>query len=348
MDEVAFFLKSHEGEIGCEVVYAKLETAKIIRKKSSTYDTLKEIIPTPIVYNSRDISASDLPIFSKPDIGYGSRGAQKIETIEDFNKLTPFQKENNIFTEFLPGIELTVDCFSDRESGLLFAGPRIRERTRIGISVASSPIPLSNEIKGIAATISAKLNMSGCWFFQVKRDINNVFKVQEVAARVSGSMAMYRLLGVNFILLEIYQRLGKKVSIPKLLRGDFRIERAFDVKLVGKLSFDSVYVDLDDCLIFRNQVNTDIISFIFGCRNNNIPVFLITRHAFNLEQTLLEFALDTIFDDIFHIKDGLPKSQYIKHRIPLFIDDSFAEREEVRNALNCHVASPDMIHMGLI
>jgi carbamoylphosphate synthase large subunit len=104
MDEVAFFLKSHEGEIGCEVVYAKLETAKIIRKKSSTYDTLKEIIPTPIVYNSRDISASDLPIFSKPDIGYGSRGARKIETIEDFNKLTPFQKENNIFTEFLPGI----------------------------------------------------------------------------------------------------------------------------------------------------------------------------------------------------------------------------------------------------
>ena len=349
MDEVAYFLKLNEKEIGCEVIYASIETAEIIRRKSSTYNWLKDHVPTPVIYENTALNESiSLPIFCKPDIGYGSRGAKKINTIDQLKQIKEVDLDANIYIEFLPGEELTVDCFSDNNSALLFAGPRKRERIRMGISVSTKPVELTDDVHFFASVISTKLSMTGCWFFQIKRSQTGEFKLMEVASRVSGSMAMYRLLGINFILLDIYQRLGKKVSIPKLSRGDFRIERAFDVKLVGELLFDSVYIDLDDCVILHGKVNTDLIAFIYGCRNRSIPIFLITRHAFDLEETLSKYAIKTLFDDVFHIKDGSPKSQFIKHNYPLFIDDSFSERQEVSDTLDCNVAAPDMVNMELL
>jgi len=346
MDEVAYFLKLNEKEIGCEIVYASVETADVIRRKSSTYAVLKDYVSTPDVYDKDNLNESvSLPIFCKPDIGYGSRGAKIVKTVAQLNQIIKEDTDANVYTEYLPGEELTVDCFSNNNSELLFAGPRKRERIRMGISVSTRPVELTDEVNVVASVISKKLSMVGCWFFQIKRSKTGEFKLMEVASRVSGSMATYRLLGVNFILLDIYQRLGLAVAIPKLRCGDVRLERAFDVKLIGKLFFDSVYIDLDDCLILNGSVNTDLIAFLFGCRNKRIPIFLITRHAHNLEQTLEEFRISILFDDIFHITDASPKSQFIKHNNPYFIDDSFAEREEVGKAIGCNVASPDMVTM---
>ena len=349
MDEVAYFLKLNEEEIGCQVVYASLETAEIIRRKSSTYEALEDHVPTPFIYDKDNLSAStDFPIFSKPDIGYGSREARKIETSAHLNQISKEDRGANIYIEYLPGEELTVDCFSNNSSQVLFAGPRKRDRIRMGISVSTLPVELTREIDDLAGSISKKLSMIGCWFFQIKKSATGEFKLMEVASRVSGSMSTYRLMGVNFILLDIYQRLGLSVSVPKLSCCYTRLERAFDVKAVGYPSFDSVYVDLDDCLILKSLVNTDLISFLYGCRNKNIPIYLITRHSLNLDETLTQYRISTLFDDIIHITDGRPKSEFINHEKPLFIDDSFAERQEVSETIRCNVASPDMISMELL
>ena len=51
MDEVAYLLKKEEKKLGCEVVvYAELNTAEILRRKSSMYRTLRNRIATPEVY----------------------------------------------------------------------------------------------------------------------------------------------------------------------------------------------------------------------------------------------------------------------------------------------------------
>jgi len=348
MDEVGYFLKINEKKIGCEVVYASAETAVLIRRKSNTYAALKNHVSTPIVYNKNDLNeAINFPIFCKPDIGYGSRGAIKIESLTQLSQiLKEDDNENNkIYSEYVSGEELTIDCFSNKNGELLFAGPRRRERIKMGISVSTRPIELTDELNNFARLISKKLSMFGCWFFQVKKSEAGEYKLLEVASRVSGSMATYRLLGVNFILLDIYQRLGHVVSIPKIQCIDFKLERALDVKLIGEYSFDSVYMDLDDCLILKDNINTDLIAFLFGCRNKNIPIFLITRHALNLKKTLKDFRISSLFDGIYHLTDGRPKSSVFSHKKPLFIDDSFAERQEVGKAIKCNVASPDMITM---
>ena len=102
MDEVAYFLKLNEEEIGCEVVYASLETAEIIRRKSSTYAALKGHVPTPFIYDKDNLSASsNFPIFGKPDISYGSRGVRKIETSAQLNQFSKEDKGANIYIEYL-------------------------------------------------------------------------------------------------------------------------------------------------------------------------------------------------------------------------------------------------------
>ena len=86
-----------------------------------------------------------------------------------------------------------------------------------------------------------------------------------------------------------------------------------------------------------------MISFIYKCISNDIKVILLTRHARNLGETLKEFRLNNIFDLIINIKDGMPKSLFIKNTKAIFIDDSFAERKEVKAALKIPVFAPDAV-----
>jgi len=347
MDEVGYTLKKAEATVGCEVVYAELSVAEVIRKKSSTYKRLADIVPVPRVYDYDQLDESvDFPLFLKPDVGYGSRGARKLGSAQDLQNLDETEINGGIFTEYLPGEELTVDCFSDLEGQPLFFGPRRRVRVRMGISVTSEPVVLNEEIEKLGYSISSCLKLTGCWFFQVKRSRGGNFKLLEVAGRVAGSSALYRLLGINFILLDLYQRLGMSITIPSLIEGNFRMERALDTRMVGQLGFDDVYIDFDDCMIIKDKVNCRLAAFIFYCRNEGKSVSLITRHSGNLDHALNKYGLKGLFDEVFHIKDGSPKSAYISSPKALFIDDSFSEREEVSRAVNCAVAGPDMIDIG--
>ena len=348
MDEVAYVLKSHEAELGCEVVYADLSTAEILRRKSATYEMLHDYIPIPKVFSLKDGSVSEFPIFTKPDIGYGSHKEKKLQTRDEARNHYFKHHHSHIYLEYLPGEELTIDCFTDAQCDLLFCGPRIRSRIRQGISVASKPVPLSAEIDQIAHVIAKQLQLKGCWFFQLKKAQCGTYKLLEVASRVSGSMAMYRMIGVNFILLDIYQRLGLDVSVPKTIKGDFRIERAFDVKLVGSYDMDSLYIDLDDCLINESGVNIKAVSFVYACINKGYPVYLVTRHAHDLQETLQKYRLQNIFNQVFHITDGSPKHKVIKHAKAIFVDDSFQERVAVAKALDIRVLAVDMLDEGCL
>ena len=84
MDAVIEILKSNENFIGCKVISSCSETTKVCLSKSATYKKLSEIIKTPKTYSDIN-SITKYPVFVKPDVGYGSRGAKKILNKEDLN-----------------------------------------------------------------------------------------------------------------------------------------------------------------------------------------------------------------------------------------------------------------------
>ncbi|MDB3916508.1 ATP-grasp domain-containing protein [Alphaproteobacteria bacterium] len=347
MDEVGFFLKSYEPSLNCEVVYSEQHTSIILRRKSTTYKALQEYVSVPKIYSPELVNDEDFPLFLKPDIGHGSRGATVVYSVLDLQEKLARGEFQYILSEYLPGDELTIDCFSNLESNILFAGPRQRNRVKMGISVSTQPIEITKKISEMAICISKVLKLTGCWFFQIKADVSGKYKLLEVAARVAGSMALYRKLGVNFILLDIYQRMGVEVSIPEIIPGNFKLERSLDARVVGDIEIDSVYVDLDDCIIVKNAVNTDLVAFLYACRNKGLPITLVTRHQGNLSSTLTKYRLSGLFDRQFHLKNGESKHVVVTHTRPLFIDDSFEERKSMELIPLAISMSPDMVDIGM-
>lgn len=342
MDSVIAKLAGNESSLGCKIISSPSETANICLSKSKTYKHLDDIVAIPKMYD-RPEQIEQYPVFIKPDIGYGTRGAKKIHTNEQLEQHLQ-EYPNGIILEYLPGEEYTVDCFTDKKRNLLFVGPRPRRRIMNGISVNTiSLVPDKRPFEIFAKKINKSLNLRGAWFFQVKERGDGELVLLEVAPRLGGSSALYRSLGVNFALLSVFDAFDEDVEILFNENITVELDRALDNCYKFDFTYEEVYIDFDDCLVSNGSVNNLLIGFIYKCINNGIKVILLTRHARDLGETLKEFRLNNLFDLIIHIKDDMPKSHFIKNTKAILIDDSFAERKEVKDVLEIPVFAPDAV-----
>lgn len=163
-DDVIVALARHRAEIPAVVLTAPEKVCELTRSKSRTYSHLKEHVRVPRIYEPTDIKT--YPVFVKPDRGQGSQGAQLVCNEAELTAATSTIHEP-IVCEVLPGEEYTVDCFSDRDHGLLFCGARVRMRMRNGIAVHTRSVKLEG-VDAIAVRINESLAMRGAWFFQLK------------------------------------------------------------------------------------------------------------------------------------------------------------------------------------
>ncbi|WP_202906799.1 ATP-grasp domain-containing protein [Abyssisolibacter fermentans] len=330
LDSVILKLVENRKNINCEIIAPPLETCSICCSKSKTYNAFRGIINIPTVYKNSD-NIIKFPVFLKPDIGCGSKGTYIANTKDE---ISFYRKLDNtlLILEYLPGKEYTVDCFTDRDSKLVFIGARERKRIKNGISVNSSPI-FDERINNMAQEINKNLIMRGVWFFQVKINENNDYALLEIAPRVAGTMGLYRNIGINFSLLSLYDRLGYDI---KVITNNYDIE--MDRALISRYKIDyyyeNVYVDLDDTLIYESKVCFLLIGFLYQCLNKNKKIYLITRNDKDIEEILNKFKIGNIFEKIIYIKNTDEKYKYIKENSSIFIDDSFSERLKVASKLN--------------
>ena len=331
-DSVVLKLAQNAENLKAKVITSPLETCEIARSKKKTYDILKDTVLCPKVYNIYD-KEINYPVFIKPDVGQGSKGAKKVENYEQLK----FEYANNndiVISELLTGEEYTIDCFTNSAGLLLFARGRKRARINNGISVNSYPVE-NEKFKTIAKKINSKIKFQGMWFFQLKENSNGELALLEIAPRIAGTMGMYRALGVNFILLALYDACGFDI---KLINNNFDIEidRALFARYKTNLEYECVYVDLDDTLICDNLVNTDVIKFLYQTKNQNKKIILISKHDKEIANTLDTHCISSkLFDEILHLEKTDKKSSFIKEKSAIFIDDSYAERKDV--ATNCRI-----------
>ncbi|MEI6122894.1 MAG: ATP-grasp domain-containing protein [Bacteroidota bacterium] len=341
MDSVIVKLKMFEKELGCIVICSPLETTQICLSKLLTYVTFKDVVRVPVVYSINTIKK--YPVFVKPIIGYGSRGAKKINTYDELN-IYMSDAPDSIITEFLSGKEYTLDCFTDRKGNLKYFGARERRRISNGISVNTVPIKdFQGKFYEILKEINKKLVFRGAWFIQLKENSLGDFVLMEIASRLGGSSCLYRNKGINFAQLSIFDALGYDVEI---LENDYTIEldRALNSVYKIPIKYEEVFLDFDDCLIIEKFFfNTDIIKFIFQCFNQEINVTILSRNDGDLSLRLRELNIYNLFSRVIQIPKNAKKSDYIDNPNSIFIDDSFAERKDVYLNLHIPVFSPDMV-----
>ena len=316
--------------LNCQVIGSPYATCQVCSSKQKTYDFFSSKLDTPGVY-ANPAKCNNFPLFLKPDFGYGSKGTCVAESSEDV-KFYLQKNPSLIILEYLPGKEYTVDCFTDRHGVLRFSGARERIRIKNGISVNTRPV-FKSELSDMARIINESLKFRGAWFFQAKERANGLSVLLEIAPRIAGSMALYRNLGINFEVLSIFDAMDIDIKIEPN-SYEIELDRALINRFVLDLTYKNVYVDLDDTLVKDNKVNPFIVGFLYQCFNKRIKIHLISKHAGNIKETLEKHKLQSLFDNLIHIKENDEKCDYIKEKSSILIDDSFSERLSVSAKLS--------------
>ncbi len=341
-DDVLVALAKNADRINARIVTSPLETCVLTRSKSETYRRLRGTVPVPHAYETLN-SVDCYPVFVKPDKGQGSQNTYLVQSPEELAVVLRRQPEALIL-EYLPGEEYTIDCFSDRDEGILFCGGRVRTRVRSGVSVTTSSVA-APEFQEFASAISRAITFRGSWFFQMKRDRNGQLKLLEIAPRIAGAMALHRVLGVNFPLLSLYEQARIPVKIMTNI-AEVTLDRALINRYRHNLHYDTVYVDLDDTLIVRGKVNPKLAAFIYQCINERKKLVLLTRHGADVRQTLCRHRLFGVFDEVICVPP-LPacKSEFVTEANAILIDDSFSERRAVMTKLGLPTFDCSMLEM---
>lgn len=334
-DDVIYFLSKNTDQILCDIIGGNSFINEICRYKSRTYELFKLYDFCPRVYNSKN-EIEHFPIFIKPDRGLGSRGVKKITKQED---LEGIDFKNSVVTEFLEGKEYTVDCFSDKDNQLKYSFARVRFKINNGVSKISLEANelIQKKVEEIAEQINGILKFKGLWFFQVKEDVNGSLKLLEICPRIATSMSFSRFKGVNLPLLTLFAYLNWDVTC-NIIHNNVELYRHSVTIPFYNINYSKVYIDFDDTIIINNKICLSAITFIYQCLNNNIKVYLITKHEFDIKATLLNYKLSpNLFSDIIELKATENKSDYIDCDSSIFIDNFYKERFEVFNKLGIPV-----------
>jgi hypothetical protein len=344
-DDIVEALAQHRDDLRALVVTSPTETCETCRYKSRTYDALSGVVPIPRRYSAA-AEVDAFPVFARPDRGQGSQDAHLVADASELEALLLRAPGRYIVTEYLPGEEFTVDCLTDREGRLIYCAGRRRIRVRNGISVDTVTVD-NPTFQEYATAINRRLRLRGGWFFQVKFSKQGTLTLLEVAPRIAGAMALDRVRGVNIALLSLFIVQGMDVEVlPNPMPVE--MDRALTNRYRFDLRFTRAYLDLDDSLIVRGQVNTELVQFLFQCVNRGVRLTLLTRHAGDPLETLRRFRLAGVFDEIRTVPAGTPKSSAIDQtRDAIFIDDSFAERREVARATGLPTFDSSMVELLL-
>lgn len=341
-DTVLEYLAPRAAQWNVRLVNGDPRSTRITRRKSETYSLFEGEPWMPRWY--RDLSAVERwPVLLKPDRGQGGQGVTLAHNRAEA-KAALARLDEPVICEYLPGEELTVDCFTDWRRRLVHVGPRTRERVVGGITMRSHPHPCRDDIQHIAQCINDRLLLRGPWFFQLKADTVGTWKLLEVSCRLSTGSVLQRAAGVNLSLMAVQDHLLRDLQVmadPRLVLVERRIVSIAEFAY----SFDTAYLDFDDTLICNGAANPQAMRFVYRLVEMGKRLVLVTRHAGDVFETLKAMRIsESLFDEIVHLRNGEPKSSCIR-KPAIFVDNHFPERLEVSRHCGIPVFDVDTIEL---
>ena len=105
------------------------------RSKKNTHLKIKDKEYCSKFYLKRGKYERDKAYYVKFDKGTGGLGSKIIKKRNDFN--TDIAPRDKVVCESLPGDEITIDCYSNEESDLMYHYSRIRSKVRTGTTFLS-------------------------------------------------------------------------------------------------------------------------------------------------------------------------------------------------------------------
>ena len=316
-EDMILYFQEHKDEIKAITVSSCYETALLCRYKSKTYKALEGCTFVPETYTREHVK--HYPVFVKKDNDQGARHAYKVNNYEELCVYT--ESPNMIICEYLPGEEVTVDCFTDRHGVLRFINPRIADRILAGIDVHARRVGCGDEIRVIAEQINEKISFRGPWFFQIKKDKNDKYKLLEIASRFAGAFGLTRCMDLNTPLLALRDFDEKDIDIS-FNDAPIEADKIFIGRYSIPLAYHRVILDGEETLFINNQVDTFFMMFMYQCVNKGKEIVLVSQ---NEEKTRNRLRLSKISDELVTV---VKKTAYVD---AVYISRDENHRKEVRS-----------------
>ena len=328
------FLQKNKSKINAVVVCSNYNTALLCRYKSKTYKKLQNYNFIPKIFNKNEIKKSNFPVFVKKDTDQGARHAYLVTNKEELNLYA--KDDDMLVLEYLPGDEVTVDCFTNKDRKLLFCNPRAADRILAGIDVHSRRITLTDEIKYIADSINKEIEFRGFWFFQIKKDKDGKFKLLEISTRLPGAFSLSRCLDVNlpYLALKDFDMQDVEISFNNI---QIEADKQFFGKYNLDINYNKVYIDFETSFESLENVNAFLMLFLYQCTNKKIKLYLLVQNKENAVNFLNKNKISiNLFDDIKDIKREKIKNILTENSILISNDDNLKNKiRKYNNKLYC-------------
>ncbi|SEN65464.1 hypothetical protein [Paenibacillus sp. OV219] len=224
-----------------------------------------------------------------------------------------------------------IHCFTDHARVLKYVG--ILDYSNESEIALVIPDVVQRSLGNYAKAINERLHTRGAWSFAVGLNSERIWHLDDLRFGISPEMAVHRNKNVNLAALSLFDRMGHAIEVKESpivlsLKSDFAANR-----YRCHYEYDVVYVDLDDTIIIHNQINPMMIAFLYQCRNQGKKIHLITKHAYQLDETLEKFRLTAIFDSVIWLERADEKYKHMAPHKAIFIDDAYLERKQVAERL---------------
>lgn len=331
-EDMILFFQEHKDELKATTISSCYETALLCRYKSKTYAALSGCDFVPKTFQREEVD--EYPVFVKKDNDQGSRHAYKVDNYNDLLLYT--EDPDMIICEYLPGEEVTVDCFTDRHGHLRFVNPRVADRMLAGIDVHARRIPLKDDIKAIAEDINQKIKFRGPWFFQIKKDKNGKYKLLEIATRFAGAFGLTRCMDINTPYLALQDFENKDIVVDY---NDTPIEadKIFFGRYSVPLKYEKVVLDGEASLLIDDRVDTFLMMFLYQCVNKNKEIILVS------DDTEISRKILTAFRISEDLVTAVEKRTFDDYRDALFISRNDEARFEIRNTYGIMCYAPSTV-----
>ena len=301
-DDLVLFMQENKESIRATIISSPLETAILCRYKSKLYSKIEEFDYCPKVYSTEGIQ--EYPVFAKIDNDQGGRNAFLIQNKEELDFYNNRFK-NLVICEYLPGIEVTVDCLTDKNGKLKVCIPRYADRMLAGIDVHSSTVEDQEEIRNIAESLKKNISFKGYWFFQVKKSKEGKYKVLEISSRFAGGIAYAKAFDLNLPLMSIREFDEDAVNIANynsdiMCNADkqFWTRYILTDKNGKRLDFKKFVIDK---ACFEIQVNPMLMMLVYQEKNKGNTIIITYENEEDKEKVLSYLKNNNISPDLFDI-----------------------------------------------
>lgn len=153
-------IAARRSDFPCVVGLSGVETLTKCLEKDKTYGALDELgLRHPKVYPAADRSENAYPKFVKPRIGRASLDTYKANNRAELEIALAHVKDP-LVTEFVEGVEMTIDTLSDMEGRWIGGCVRVREMTKSGVSTKGLVV-YNGTVLGQARQIVERLGITG-------------------------------------------------------------------------------------------------------------------------------------------------------------------------------------------